>query len=309
MRRRVAVRRRAGDMVSIARCAVARNLGQNGRAARLRVRQALQHKAARAFAHDKARAACIKWDGRTGRIVARVHRLHILEARHRDRDDAVLGAAADHHILISVADRAHRLTDRVVAGRASGYRAEILALETEAHRDISRRHVGDHLGDAQRRHTTGALFVQLRDLLLGNVQTAHARAVDHARAVGVEVAFLEARLIDRLLRRRQCEVAVEVHAARLALVHILGYVKILDLCGQLDLIIGYIKLGDRPNAALAGLERCPKRLHVIANRRDCAHTGDDYSFHQSISFFPHTPCGQRLPRNLAQIMPPSATIT
>ena len=296
-------------MVSVARRAVACNLCQNGCAARLGVRQALEHETARTLAHDKARAACVKRNGCTGRVIAHVYRLHILEARHRDRNDAVLSTAANHNILIAVTDGSHRLADRMVTGCTSGYRAEILALETEAHRDIGGRHIGDHLRDAQRRHAARTLFVQLGNLLLGNLQAAHARTIDNARTVGVKIALRQARLFNRLLCCGQRKMAVNVHAARLTLIHILGHIKILDLSGQLYLKIGYVKLGNRPNAALTGLERCPKRLHVIANRRDCAHTGDDYSFHQSISFFPSYSLRPKPAAKLIQIIPPSATMT
>ena len=67
--------------------------------------------------------------------------------------------------------------------------------------------------------------------------------------------------------------------ARITLLHILGRVEILDLCTQLYLKIGYIKLGDGTDAALAGLERLPKRRHIVADRSDGTHAGDYYTFH------------------------------
>ena len=70
-----------------------------------------------------------------------------------------------------------------------------------------------------------------------------------------------------------------VCAARLTLLHILSRVEVLDLSTQLYLEIGHIKLGDRADAAFAGLERFPKRRHVIADRSDSAHAGDYYTFH------------------------------
>ena len=266
-------------MVCIAGGTVACHLCQNGRAALLCVRQALEYETACAFAHDKAGTACIKRDGSRRRVLAHVNGLHVLEACHRDRDNAVLGAAADNNVLIAVADGAHSLTDGVVAGRTRGDRAEILALEAEVHGDIRRRDVGDHLRDREWRNAAGTLFEQLRNLLLGNVQTAYARAEDNARAIGIEIAFLEACLLDSLNRCRHCVMHICVCAARLTLLHILGRVEVLDLCTQLYLKIGYIKLGDGTDAAFAGLERLPKRRHIVADRSDGTHAGDYYTFH------------------------------
>ena len=68
--------------------------------------------------------------------------------------------------------------------------------------------------------------------------------------------------------------AKERMIGNLSLIHIF-----LDLCAQLYLKIGYIKLGDGTDAALAGLERLPKRRHIVADRSDGTHAGDYYTFH------------------------------
>ena len=187
-------------------------------------------------------------------------------------------------------DRAHSLTDGVVAGRASGNRAEILALKAEVHGDISCRDVRDHLRNAERRYTARTLLIQLGNLGLCNVQTADTRAKDNARAVRVKVAFLQAGLLHCLDSCRHCKLHVCIHTACFTLFDILGRVEILDLSAQLYLVIGYIKLGDGTDAAFAGLERFPKRRHVIADRSDGTHAGDYYTFHILTPSFQYRNC-------------------
>ena len=112
------------------------------------------------------------------------------------------------------------------------------------------------------------------------MQTAYARAEDNARAIGIEIAFLEACLLDSLNRCRHCVMHICVCAARLTLLHILSRVEVLDLSTQFYLEIGHIKLGDRADAASAVLERVPERRNIVADRGDRAHTGNYYSFHK-----------------------------
>ena len=228
---------------------------------------------------DKAAPARDKGDGGRRRVVARVQRLHVLEAGQREGDDAVLGAAAQHDVLIAVADGAHGFADGVVGRRAGRHRAIVFALEAEAHGDVGRGHVGDELRDGQGRDTARALGQQFFDLDLGDVQAADARAIDDARAQRIERAWGQAGLVDRLLGGCDGKVAVLVHALGLALLDILGHVEVLDLGGQLNLIVGDVHMGNGADAAFAFFERLPEGGHIVANRRDRAHACDDDSFH------------------------------
>ena len=54
-------------------------------------------------------------------------------------------------------------------------------------------------------------------------------------------------------------------------------IEIADLSADLAIVPGGIERVDRTNAADAVLQIRPKRLKVVANRRDNTHTSDDYS--------------------------------
>ena len=100
-----AVRARVGHVVRVAVDGAAHVLGNDGRAARHGVLKALHDEHASALAHDEAVAVLVPRPGRLLRLfVARGERAAGDEAAEANGDDGRLGAAADHHVGVAVAD-------------------------------------------------------------------------------------------------------------------------------------------------------------------------------------------------------------
>ncbi len=96
---------RRGDVIGVARQAVADHLGIDLRAARLGVLIFLEHHHARALAHDEAVAVLVVGAaGLLGPVVkAHVERPRLGEAGHADRADGRFRAAREHDVGIVVA--------------------------------------------------------------------------------------------------------------------------------------------------------------------------------------------------------------
>ena len=139
--------------------------------------------------------------------------------------------------------------------------------------------VGNEFGDGEGRDAAGTFIDELFNLGLGDVQTADARTVDDTGAIRVEGTRGQTGLVDGLLSGSDGKVRALVHALGLSALDVLGDVEVLDLGGQLDLVIGHVKAGDRADAALAVLERLPEGRDIVADRGHRAHTCNDDSFH------------------------------
>ena len=206
-----------------------------------------------------------------------MQRLHVLEASQRERNDTVLRTAAQYDILIAVADGAHGFTDGVVCGRAGRNRAVVFALEAEAHGQMRGDDIGNEFGDGKGRDAAGAFTYKLFDLGLGYVQTADARTVDDTGAIRVEGTRSQSGLVNGLLSGSDGKVRALVHALGLSALDVLRDVEVLDLGGQLDLVVGHVKAGDAADAARARSQRLPIRRNAHPDRGDRAHAGN-YKF-------------------------------
>ena len=128
----VAVLGRRGDVIGVARHAVADDLGVDLGAARFGVLELLEHDDAGAFAHDEAVAVLVIGARRLlGPIVeAGRQRAAGGEAGDRDAADRRFGAAGDHHVGIAQRDQPRGVADGVRAGRAGGDDGVVRALSS-----------------------------------------------------------------------------------------------------------------------------------------------------------------------------------
>ncbi len=201
--RAVAVDRRRGHVVRIARQAVAGDLGIDPCSAGQRVLALLEQADPRALTHHEAVAVGVERAARVRRIVvARGQRLHRAESTDGERRDHGLRSPGDHQVSVAFADQAHRLADRVGSGGARRGQRQVRSLGPHEDRHVARGHVQDHTGDEERRDTPGTALEQLAVHLLEQREPADARADVHANALGVAGVDREARVAQRLARRR-----------------------------------------------------------------------------------------------------------
>ena len=102
---------------------------------------------------------------------------------------------------------------------------------------------------------------------------ADRRADEHARARSrFASSTVEARRLDRFLRRRHAELLVEVAAAHFFRQHVLRRIPVLDFGGDLDRVIGRVEVRDQSDSALAGLDVVPRFRDRVTERRNHPHT-------------------------------------
>src|SRR4029079_7317955 len=99
----------------------------------------------------------------------------------------------------------------------------------------------------------------------------HARARRHV----VVEAWRKAGVDERLVGAHEGELDVAVGPPPLLAVEDVGRVEVLDLGGDSDRQAGGVEAGDRGDAGPPGEEPGPGRGHVVADRRQRAHAGDD----------------------------------
>ena len=266
-------------MVRVVRSAVTHDLRVHSRAARLCVLIFFENERRAALAHDKAASALIKRAASVFRVGAGGQRRHIAEARHAHRDDGRFRAAGDDGIEIAVLNGAVRFTDLVVARRARRGDRQAGALRVELNGDVAARDIGNEHRDKVRGNAARALFVQRRHLIGERLDAADTGTEIHAEALRVDLAH-DFAVVHRLRCRRDGKLRERVVLAHFALIHVQQRVKILDLRRHMRFKVRGVKLRDFRDAALAGFQVFPERIHVVADRGNCAETRDNYSsFH------------------------------
>ena len=129
-----------GDVVGVARQAVADHLGVDLRAARLGVLVFLEHDDAGALAHDEAVAVLVVG----ARGLRRASSLKPVESARQAQKPAIaeavdrrFGAARHHHVGVAERDQAAGVADRVRAGRAGRDDGVVRTLEAVLDRDVA----------------------------------------------------------------------------------------------------------------------------------------------------------------------------
>ena len=285
----VAFRRRRGDVISVARHAVADHLGIDRGAARLGVLQLLEHHDARPLAHHEAVAVAVIGTRRAlGRVVEmRRKRARGGKARERQPVDRGLGAARDHDVRVAQPDQPRGVADRMRAGRAGGDHGMIGAFQAECDRDIAGGEVDQAARDEERRHPARALLMQNERGLGDAFDAADAGADHHAGRDLVLVAFrLPAGVGERLTRGAERVGNELVDLALLLRLHPLigivgaaGTVAARDLAGDLGRQVGDVELFDSAGAALSGDQSLPRDLDAASERRDHAKPCDNDTPH------------------------------
>ena len=195
---------RRGDVIGVARQAVADHLGIDFRAARLGMLIFLEHDDAGALAHDEAVAVLVIGPARLLRpvVVAHVERAGLGEAGDADRADRRFGAARQHDVGIVVADHPRRVADRMGAGRAGGDDRMVRPHQAVFDAHLARDQVDQPAVDEVRGDPARPLLGQQQAFALDARQAADARADRHAGAQPRRLVHLgQAGILQRLAGR------------------------------------------------------------------------------------------------------------
>ena len=136
------------------------------------------------LAHDEAVTPGVERAGARFRIVVALReRSHRTEPRDSDVGDGRLGAAAQHDLRTTEANRVESVADRHVRGGASGAFGGEWALRAELHRNPGCSHVRDDLDDRERGRAIRAAIDEPADAILERGETADPGGDGRADAV------------------------------------------------------------------------------------------------------------------------------
>ena len=178
-------------------------------------------------------------------------------------------------------------------GASAGVR-KARASEVESDRDLPSCHVGNQGRDQIGAHATGALVFESERAVLELLETTHAHADEHARAVPLLVGEAEIRLLQGHARGGHREGNEARALLHLLLFHPRRGLEVLHLAGDArgKALVGR-ENGDGSSAALATTKRVPRRFGAHPDRGDHTDARNDDALHQTV----HSPSrGGRLRR-------------
>jgi len=287
----VAVLGRRGDVIGVARHAIADDLAIDLRPARLRMLQLLEHDHAGALAHDEAVAILVIGARGPLRLIVegRAQRPAGAEAGDGQPRDRRFGAARHHHVGIAQRDQPRGVADRMRAGRAGGHDRVVRPLQAMADRDMAGSQVDDVAGDEEGADAARAALFQKHRILGDAVDAADAGTDHHAGGATILLALrLPAGIGQRhvgggdpvgnevgdlaLFLRLQERVGIECSLA-------FARDARSDLAGK---ILG-LEAADPRHRGTTGQQLPPGMLGTEAERRQQADARDDDTSHRKLS--------------------------
>ena len=258
---------RRGDVIGIARQAVADHFGVDLRAARLGVLIFLEHDDARALAHDEAVAVLVVGPAGLLRLVVEIggERARLGEAGDADRADRRLGAAGEHDVGIVVLDHPRRVADRMGAGRAGGDHRMVRAHQPVFDRHLAGDEVDQPAVDEVRADPARALFVRARAIRFSMPgRPPMPEPIEQpARSRVCFVHLGQAGVLDRLaggidaVDDERIDLALDLVVDALVRVEAIFMVGRLHFAGDAALLVAGVEVGDRARA-----RSCAARMFV-----------------------------------------------
>ena len=250
-RRALAGRIGLGHVRGVRRDAVADQLGVDARTARPRVLELLQDEHCGRLAHDEPVSLLVEGPRRLLRmVVAARERAHRVEAGDPDLGDRRLGPAREHHVGAADADLVHRVADRHVRRGARRALAHQRALRPELDRHPAGAHVRDDRRDRERADAVGPASQQHVVALLVALQAADAGGDRRAEPVGRR-RDVHARVGLGLARGSEDHLREAVHPPRRLAIDPDRRVEVLQLAGEVDVVVRVIERRDLRGARLA----------------------------------------------------------
>ena len=146
-------------------------------------------------------------------------------------------------------------------------------MEAILHRDVTRRDVGNHLGDEEGviLRTVGLVEGIISGFLLKGVEAADTGSYDNAHTVFVDGAFgIKAGVGHSLASSHDAILGIEVELAQFFAVEMVCSIEVFDFAGKLCLELRGVKVSNRGGTALAGEGSGPCGGHIIAQGADSA---------------------------------------
>jgi hypothetical protein len=192
-----------------------------------------------------------------------------IAANHRG-----FGSSAEHDVGPAEPDRVESVADRHVRGRARRALGAERAARPEHDRNPPRTEIRDDRRNRERVDAVGAAMDERVVALLERADAADTRRDRGTDAVGLG-PDVETGVLLRLEGGGEDEMREAVHAPRVLAVDPLRRVEVLDLAGEVHLVVGVVELRDLAGPRVAVEQPPPGRLGVVSERRHRAQPRDD----------------------------------
>ena len=264
-----------GDVLRVGRKAVPGDLGIDLGAARLRMLVLLEHDDGAGLAHHETVALGVERPRcPLGVVIAQRQRTHRRETGYPDLVHGGLGAAAEHHIRTSEPDRVEAVADRHVRGGARCALRTQGTTRAELDRDPTGTEVRNDRRNRERIDAVRAPREESVVALLERAEAADARRYRRTDAVCLR-RDIDPGIRLRLPSRGKDQVCEAIHPPRVLAVDPLVRVEVLDLTGEMHLVIGVVELRDLGGARVPCKQARPRGLGIEPKWRHRAQPGDD----------------------------------
>ena len=271
-----------GNVVCVSGCSISYNLRIDLCSSCFRMFQFLQYHDSGSLSQDKPISVFVKWNRCFHRISGRRKSCQRRESCYSGRADRTLRTAREHHFRIPVLDRAERVSNTVGAGSARCHDIGTFSSCSKLNRNISGRHIGDHQRYHQRMNPVRPFLHDLRVFSFHRLQTSDSGAYDNAYTKRIFLFHVDSRILACLHSRRDRILGKWFHSLGCLEIHIVLWLKILDLSRNLYFIVRSIKFGDFTDPYLARFDSFPEFRYAVSNRSNSSQSCYNYSsFHIS----------------------------
>ena len=244
--------------------------------------QSLQDNNTGALTHNKTTAVSIKWTGSMSWIIIVVHAqsLHSTEACYSSRRNTCLSTTCQHYICITTLQYTESITNIIGASSTGSYNTAAWPLQTKSDGYMTSSHITNHHWNEEWADTGRSLVKQLLILAMHSFNAANTAAYKSTNSLQIFLLQIQLGILNSQLGCCHSKLSITVNALGFLLVHIIGWVKILNLAGNLCLVLCCIKAGNFINTILAGHHGIPECLFAGTYRTYNAQTGNNNAIRQ-----------------------------
>src|SRR5205807_7658548 len=152
------------------------------------------------------------------------------------------------------------------------------AAQSEFHRDNATGHVADEHWNGKGGDALRTFVHQRAELVFDRFQSADAAADDHAEAIAIDLLYVDAAILDRHLGGSHGQLNETIGTPYVFdVVEKVFWIEVAYFTADFAIVVGGVEGLDPADAAFAFNEIFPKRLEIVADRRDNAEASNNNS--------------------------------
>ena len=269
-------------MICIRVRAIAYNLCIDMSTTLLSMLQSLQNNNTGALAHNKSAAVGVKWTGSMSWIIIVVHAqsLHSTEACYSSRRNTCFSTACQHYICITTLQYTESITNIIGTSSTGSYNTAAWPLQAKGNGYMASSHIANHHRNEEWADTGRSLVKQLLILAMHGLNAANTAAYESTDSFQIFLLQIQLGILNSQLSCCHSKLSITINTLGFLLVHIIGWVKILNLAGNLCLVLCCIEAGNFINTIFSGHHGIPECLFADTYRAYNAQTGNNNAIRQ-----------------------------